>query len=247
MHRVVLLLLASIALTAARPSLWREVLYQAFQKNALSASIKVDDRFVYVPLGWESLPRPTDPTARWTIARWDGGNDRRMVDRTYLVTNSNGLPDCWLTKVLSDEVGPEFELQCVLVTLGTPAALTLRIVNDAGGGYDATVSLGVNDTKHSIRRIEPRIVRQVNGQLIRLPVRTSTLATAATRIPVPDRLRWYRPRLVFRDRQLVLYLDGRELLRAKNVEPHSFTSVQFLSPQRVFLDDFEMWGTVTDS
>ena len=213
MHRVVLLLLASIALTAARPSLWREVLYQAFQKNALSASIKVDDRFVYVPLGWESLPRPTDPTARWTIARWDGGNERRRVDRTYLVTNSNGLPDCWLTKVLSDEVGPEFELQCVLVTLGTPAALTLRIVNDAGGGYDATVSLGVN----------------------------------ATRLPVPDRLRWYRPRLVFRDRQLVLSLDGRELLRAKNVEPHSFTSVQFLSPQRVFLDDFEMWGTVTDS
>lgn len=247
MHRVALLLLATaIALTAERPSSSREVLHQAFQKSALSATIKVDDRFVHLPLGWESLPPPTDPLARWTIARWDGGKNRQIVNRTYLVTNANGLADCWLTKVLADEVG-EFNLQCVLVTFGTPAALTLRVVDDAGGGYDATVSLGVSDTKHTIRRIEPGVLREANGELIRAPERTSVLATMATELPAPERLRWYRPRLVYRDRQLILSLDGQEMLRVKNIEPRTFTTVQFLSPQRVFLDDFEMWGTVTES
>ena len=230
-RRFLTITLATVALCGcASRTEWREVLYQSFQTGALSATVEIEAGSRWVPLGWESLPPPTDDAAaRWTIARWDGGNDRRTVNRTYLVTNGNGLPGCWLTKVLAFEVGPDFDLQCVWVTLGGPAALTLRVVNDTGHGYEGTISLGVTEARNAIRRVSSAGV--------------SPASISTPSLPGPERLQWYRPQLTLRGGTLILSLDGREITRARNVDPQTFTAVQFSSGQRVFLDDFEMWGT----
>ncbi len=218
---------------------WKEVLYQAFQSGALSAQIILHDRPVSVPMGWISLSESGETGHVWTEARWDGGNDRRIVDRTYLATNGNGLPGCWLTKFLSYEVGPDFEMQCIVVNYGTPFALTIRVVDDHGVGYDATVCMGMDGQESQIRSVLGPGKRQEGG-----PSHTKTLATGSERLPKPKRLQWYRPKVTYRDNRLALSMNGRELARTKKIPARTFTAVQFMSPQRIFLDDFEMWGTV---
>lgn len=222
---------------------WQEVLYQAFQTGALSATIILHEQTIRVPMGWDSLPEPAESDKRWIMARWDGGNDRRRVERTYLVTNANGLPGCWLTKILSYEVGPEFELQCIMLNYGTPAALTMRVVDDKAIGYDATINMGV-ESQHQIRRIvKPRSVQIVGDEKIVKAEQTKVMAKSEKTLPVMNNLQWYRPKLAYKDGELILSLDEEELLRVK-AEASQFTAVQFMSPQRIFLDDFEMWGTV---
>ena len=127
----------------------QEVLHQTF---SLRGEIVVQGRAMRVPVGWDNVPEQREPDNRWIIGRWDGGNDPRMVERNCLVTNRNGLPGCWLTKILSYEVGPEFELTCIAVNYGTPAVLTMRVVDDKGFGYDAVTSMGVESEKSRIRK-----------------------------------------------------------------------------------------------
>lgn len=224
---------------------WKKVLYQAFQTGALSAEIILHEQKIRVPMGWISLPEPKEPATRWRMARWDGGNDKRKVERTYLVTNGNGLPNCWLTKILSYNVGPEFELQCIMLNYGMPAVLSIRVIDDDGLGYEASISTGIETQPHRIHQIvKPRSVRIVDGKKAVEPEQTNDLAAAQTSLPDMKRLQWYRPKLAYKDGQLIVSVDAQVLLRAKNVEPRRFTTVQFMSPQRIFLDDFEMWGTV---
>ena len=223
---------------------WKEVLYQAFQTGALSATIILHERVIRVPMGWDSISEPTEPDKRWTMARWDGANDKRQLERTYLVANGNGLPGCWLTKVLSYEVRPDFELQCIMLNFGTPVALTMRVVDDEGIGYDATLSIGVKDQPTQLRAIlKRRVVKIVEGKKQIEPERTKVLVTASSKLSEPERLRWYRPKLAYKNGKLSLSLDDKVLVE-KKVKAHRFTVVQFMSPQRVFLDDFEMWGFV---
>jgi len=223
---------------------WTQVLYQAFQTGALSAQIILHDRPIRVPMGWISLSDSGEAEHLWTMARWDGGKDRRTVERTYLVTNGNGLPGCWLTKFLSYEVGPEFELQCVMLNHGTAAALSMRVVDDEGKGYEAIVSMGVESQKNQIRRIiEPRAVRIVDGERVIDAERTKVIAGGVTSLPVLTRLQWYRPKLAYRGGHLVLSVDGQVLVRVK-APGRRYTTVQFMSPQRIYLDDLEMWGAV---
>ena len=247
---VVTLVLAMLVPACAAPpsdaakGKWQEVLYQAFQTGALSATIILHEQTIRVPMGWDSLPEPAEPDKRWTMARWDGGNDRRRVERTYLVTNANGLPGCWLTKILSYEVGPEFELQCIMLNYGTPAALTMRVVDDDAVGYEATLNMGVESEQHQIRRIiKPRSVRIDGEEKVVEAELTKVVAKNAKSLPVMNNLQWYRPKLSYKDGQLILSLDDQEVLRVK-AEARKFTTVQFMSPQRIFLDDFEMWGSV---
>ncbi len=247
MHRgaAIGLVLATVLQGDAGQSEWKEVLYQAFQTGALSAEIILHDRPLRVPMGWISLSESGDTEHVWTMARWDGGNDRRTVDRTYLATNGNGLPGCWLTKLLSYEVGPEFELQFVMLNYGTPVALTMRVVDDHGIGYDATISMGVDDQKSSIRAVvEPSGPDPTERRQQARPSGPRVLATSGERLPAPQRLQWHRPKLTCKNNRLVLSMDGRELARTKRSPDRTFAAVQFMSPQRVFLDDFEMWGTV---
>ena len=226
---------------------WREVLYQAFQSGALSATIMFHDQHIRIPMGWDSVPEPKEPDQRWTMARWDGGNDRRTVDRTYLVTNANGLPGCWLTRILSYQVGPDFELQCIMLNYGTPAALTMRVMDDEGLGYEATVSMGVESRKNEIRHIvKPRLVRIVDGERTVEPEKTKVVAVGEVSLPPLTRLQWYRPKLSYQEGRLMLSLDDRVLVSTTAAEPRGFSAVQFMSAQRIFLDDFEMWGTVRD-
>ena len=56
-----------------------------------------------------------------------------------------------------------------------------------------------------------------------------------------ERLQWYRVKLSYKNTQLTLAVDDRV-----QVQPRTFTAVQFMSPQRIFLDDIEMWGMVQD-
>ena len=61
-----------------------------------------------------------------------------------------------------------------------------------------------------------------------------------------ERLQWYRVKLSYKNTQLTLAVDDRVLVQTRDVEPRTFTAVQFMSPQRIFLDDIEMWGMVQD-
>ena len=226
---------------------WKEVLYQAFQTGALSAEIILHEQRIRVPMGWDSVPEPTEPDNRWIMARWDGGNDPRVVERTYLVTNKSGLPNCWLTKILSYEVGPDFELQCIAVNYGTPAALFMRVVDDEGKGYDAVVSMGVESQKTRIRQIvKPRKTKLTGGRKTIEPEVVKNLAVSKIKLPKLERLQWYRVKLAYKNKRFVLSVDDRVVAGSQPVRPGVFTTVQFMSPQRIFLDDFEMWGNVKD-
>jgi hypothetical protein len=236
---------SSLARETPNKSAWKEVLYQAFQSGALSATIILNEQVIRVPVGWDSVPEPKEPDNRWTMARWDGGNDRRVVERTYLVTNKNGLPNCWLTKILSYEVGPEFELQCIAVNYGTPAALFMRVLDDEGKGYDAVVSMGVESQKTRIREIvKPHTAKVVGEPNTVEPETVKDLAVSTVKLPTMERLQWYQVKLAYKNRRFVLSVDDQVVARSQPTRPSDFTTVQFMSPQRIFLDDFQMWGEV---
>lgn len=65
-------------------------------------------------------------------------------------------------------------------------------------------------------------------------------------LPSMERLQWYRVKLSYKNTQLTLAVDDRVLVQTRDVEQRTFTAVQFMSPQRIFLDDIEMWGMVQD-
>ena len=224
-----------------------EVLYQAFQSGALAATIKIGERNLLMPMGWDSVPTQSDPALRWTMARWDGGSDKRRVERTYLVTNGNGLPGCWLTKILAHRVGPGFALSCIVLNDkdAARADLTIRVTDDAGLGCDATIGFGGKPESNRIRNIiSPPTVVRVDGARTVKTAKTQVLAVGETSVPEMRRLQWYRARLVFQQEELILSVDDRVLVRTSDVSPRNLTAVQFMSPHRIFLDDFEMRGVV---
>jgi hypothetical protein len=237
------------ACSSARPDgNWREVFADSFRTWRSTIYLTESGEPFKVPSGWTIVPKPKSADKTWKWARLDGADDTRFAELSYAMTNGGwngydpggeaGLPGLWLTHMLSYVSGPGFEVEFKIINYGgEPSTLAIRVVDDDGDGYESRLSLGVDDERSQILRVNPRSNLTSSEAAEPLAVSDVELAPLERGVARFVRFGWENGRLW-------LGCDDQTVVSAP-ATGRRYSAVQFLAPEgRLILDDFRMRAEV---